>query len=134
MILSLDSCFEQSFPVTLGQGRIQIERAWNGERVFLYISWNNEDDEQIASTKIQFYPYQKLVWIGSIHVHPHHRENGLGVQIVDAIEAQSKREKVETIRLFTRRSAYGFWEKLGYHPEEDSRYLRKNLRTSTDIL
>ncbi|MDF1755050.1 MAG: GNAT family N-acetyltransferase [Verrucomicrobiales bacterium] len=123
----LATCFTNTFPRSLGKGRMQSERTWNGERLFLYISWELEKDETVASVKLQYYPYRNEVWIGALSVQERFRGNGFGKQIVQSIEQGAVQEQVEVIRLFTRRKATGFWTNLGYRAEEDSRYLRKTF-------
>lgn len=101
------------------------EHFWNGERLFLSYEWRAAGEETIARLRLQLFPVQGLLWLGSLTVHSAVRGRGIGTFLVRALEQASSGAKVGTIRMFSQRKAAGFWSRLGYRPEQDPRYFVK---------
>ena len=129
------TAFEAAAPAVCRQGRLRRHsRAWNGERLFLHYDWTCPNQEAIAVVRLQLFPNKRHLWIGSIEIACPHRGQGLGTTMVRAIEIGAKTQRFETIRLFSRFRATGFWQKLGYQPEADPRYYRKSCLPYPSIL
>jgi GNAT superfamily N-acetyltransferase len=109
-----------------GAGR-QSSATWNGERLFLHYDWSTEEIGSVVSLRLQHFPREGRIWIGRLEVHPDWRQRSLGTRIVRAIEEAAERHGVDTIQLFSRFTATGFWRRMGFIPENDPRYLRKRL-------
>ncbi len=101
---------------------------WNGERMFLRYDWDCRKMQFVGATlRVQVSPGRRQIWLGSLEIHPHHRRRGVGSAIVRAVEQAALAAGIDSIRLFTRRTASRFWKSLGYQPEADRRYFQKNL-------
>lgn len=115
----------------LGNGNLNLERTkeqrWDGERLYLEYIWGAKGLPPVALLRLQIHPREGSIWVGWLEIHPDHRGNGVGSRLVSSIEQAARIGKVGSLRLFSRRRATGFWEKVGFIPEHDPRYFRKNL-------
>lgn len=111
-------------------GDLDLERTkaerWDGERLYLEYTWGVGGLPPVALLRLQVHPVEKVIWIGWLEIHPDYRGNGVGSRLVLLIEQAAQLGWVESLRLFSRRRAAGFWEKIGFIPEHDPRYFRKD--------
>ena len=122
---SFAAAFEAWAPLKLGAQPRRGSLAWNGDRLFGHYDWAGEGVGVVAFLRFQVLSHENTVWLGHLEIHPDHRLNGIGSQIVWALEKAAQMQGFAGIRLFSRRRSIGFWQRLGYEAESDPRYFRK---------
>lgn len=113
------------------ENNLKLERTederWDGERLYLEYVWEKNALPRVALLRLQINPGERVIWIGWLEIHPDYRGNGVGSNLVLSIDQGARLGKMRALRLFSRRRAIGFWEKMGFLPEHDPRYFRKNI-------
>lgn len=68
------------------------------------------------------------MWITSLQVSETQRRQGIGCEMVQAMEATARAMGIPAMKVYPLVDAHGFWESLGYQPDERmSRVLQKKL-------
>ena len=118
---------EGVIPERVGEGIWGCETAWDGERLFAAYEWTCDEGRRTASLRMQWFPGEAKIWLGSLEVAPENTGAGNGTALVNALERAASVIGVQAIRLFSRRTTAEFWQRLGYEPEADPRYLSKTI-------
>jgi GNAT superfamily N-acetyltransferase len=104
-----------------------VERTFSEVRVFYVCATTSSSGQRtFVDCRLHFDSHQ--MWIGSIQVAACHRLQGVGRQLVRAVEAIANALGMEELRILPTPSSVEFWRKLHYLPDPRSaRVLWKKL-------
>ena len=128
---AIAGCLDLILHDVAGLGDRMRDECWNGERFFLTYAWGVDREPPVALLRLQIYPVENQIWIGHVEVHPDYRGRGVGTRLIGSIEKAAIQADVEGLRLFSRSPATGFWKKLGFTPEHDPRFIKKDTNFSS---
>lgn len=84
------------------------------------------EGEKLLGVGIMHYKDESLAKIHFLCVDPALQKSGIGMQLIETMEARAKEDGKEVVYMEARMTAFGFYKKLGYQ-EYGETYLLKNV-------
>ena len=108
--------FATELPFSSVQDCLDVEIDERSIRV-AYSSFELSDaPSDITGTRLQFRLDARELWIGDLQVAKPVRLQGVGRELVHAVEIVASETKMDVVNLFPLRSSGPFWAKLGFLP------------------
>jgi len=105
----------------------QSWQEWDSDRFLLGFEWSDGERGSVGTLRLRVAPSEGESGIGHLELAPAFRGQRIARSIVRTVEEAARRRSFQTLRLFTRWKAAGFWKRLGFRQEPDPRFFRKSL-------
>jgi len=113
----------EEFPWFSGSDPLVVEQRIRHLRVFYVCVQASRESSgsTFIECRIRFHSTQ--MWIGGLQVAASYRRQGLGRQLVRALEEVARVLDVRAVKLYPLPSSQRFWQRLGYRPDAPRAWL-----------